>query len=151
MPDRCGIRKYIKRSGRLIEIIRNLPVNSNKYFIIIFFDILLLDDIICIKKFYNKRRQLFQSLIYCIFEQTNIGIREIIDFSFYNVPELLNEVFIRIIARRWERIILKNCYNFYFLFHRIKLFIKLKKDYIIDFKNIANFAIIGGRRDTRNN
>jgi hypothetical protein len=37
----------------------------------------------------------------------------------------------------------------YFLFHGIKSFIKLKKDHITGLRNIANFAIIGGRRDIR--
>jgi DNA ligase 4 len=44
---------------------------------------------------------------------------------------------------------LKNYDNFYFSFHGIKLFIKLKKNLIADFKNITNFIIIGGRRDAR--
>jgi DNA ligase 4 len=45
---------------------------------------------------------------------------------------------------------LKDFDNFYFLFYGIKLFIKLKKDYIAGLKNTANFIIIGGCRDTRN-
>jgi DNA ligase 4 len=49
----------MKRSNRLIKITRDLPVDSNKHFMIIFFDILLLDDIVYIGESYNKRRQLF--------------------------------------------------------------------------------------------
>ncbi len=45
--------------------------------------------------------------------------------------------------------VLKGCDDFYFLFHEIKLFIKLKKDYITDLKNTTNFTIIGGRRDAK--
>jgi DNA ligase 4 len=143
------IRKYMKRSDRLIGTARDSSVNLNEHLIIIFFNILLLDDIVCIKNFYDKRRQLLQFLIYCIFGQVDIGIREIIDFSFYNTPKLFNKALARVIARRWEGMMLKNYDNLYFLFHRTKLFIKLKKDYIADFRNIINFAIIGGRRDAR--
>jgi DNA ligase-4 len=88
-------------------------------------------------------------LIHCISGQTDIGIREIIDFSFYNISKLFSEALTRAIIRRWEGIMLKDCDNLYFLFYGTKLFIKLKKNHIADFKNTVNFAIIGGRRDTR--
>jgi hypothetical protein len=94
------IRKYMKRSGRFIGIIRNLFIDSNKYFIIIFYDILLLNDIIYIKEFYNKRRRPFKFLIHCISGRINIGSREIIDFSSFDISKLLIEVFVRIIIRR---------------------------------------------------
>jgi DNA ligase 4 len=45
--------------------------------------------------------------------------------------------------------VLKDCDNPYFLFHGIKSFIKLKKDHIANLENIADFAIISGRRDAR--
>jgi hypothetical protein len=45
--------------------------------------------------------------------------------------------------------ILKGYDNPYFLFHGIKLFIKLKKDHIADLRDTADFAIISGRRDIR--
>jgi DNA ligase 4 len=45
--------------------------------------------------------------------------------------------------------VLKGCSNPYFLFNKSKLSIKLKKDYIPGLGDTADFAIIGGRRDTR--
>jgi DNA ligase 4 len=53
----------MKRSGRFIKTIRDSFIDSNKYFIIIFYDILLLDDTVYIRKFYNKRCYLFKFLI----------------------------------------------------------------------------------------
>jgi DNA ligase 4 len=44
---------------------------------------------------------------------------------------------------------LKGFDNPYFLFYGTKSFIKLKKDYIADFRNTADFAIISGRYDIR--
>jgi DNA ligase 4 len=90
----------VKRSDRFIGIIRNSFIDSNKYFIIIFYDILLLNDIICIRKFYDKRRRLFKFLIYCISDRTDIGNREIIDFSFFDILKLFIKIFVRIIIRR---------------------------------------------------
>jgi DNA ligase-4 len=45
--------------------------------------------------------------------------------------------------------VLKGCDNLYFLFHGTKSFIKLKKDHIAGFGDTANFAIVSGRRDAR--
>jgi DNA ligase-4 len=144
------IRRYIKRSGRFIGITRDSSVDSNEYLMIMFYDILLLDDTICIRELYDRRRRLFESLIHCISDRTDIGNREIIDFSFFEAPELLKEVFTRTIIRRWEEFILKNCDNLYFSFKKIKSFIKLKKDYISGLGDTADFAVIRGYRDARN-
>jgi hypothetical protein len=45
--------------------------------------------------------------------------------------------------------VLKDYDNSYFLFKGIKLFIKLKKNYIPDFGDIANFTIIRRYRDAK--
>jgi hypothetical protein len=63
----------MKLSDRYIEIVRDLFINLNKHFLIIFYDILLLDDTICIKEFYNRQRRLLESLIRCIFNRADIG------------------------------------------------------------------------------
>jgi DNA ligase-4 len=139
----------MKRSGRFIRIARNSFIDSNKYFMIIFYNILLLDDIVYIRKSYDRRRRLFESLIYCISNRIDIRNREIIDFSSFNISELLSEVFTRVIIRRWEEFILKNYDNLYFLFKEIKSFIKLKKDYIPDLGNTINFAAIEKYRDAK--
>jgi hypothetical protein len=44
--------------------------------------------------------------------------------------------------------VLKGCDNPYFSFHRTKPFIKLKKDHVAGLGDTADFAIVGGRRDS---
>jgi DNA ligase 4 len=44
---------------------------------------------------------------------------------------------------------LKDCDNPYFSFHGTKSFIKLKKNHIAGLENTADFTIINGRRDVR--
>jgi DNA ligase 4 len=44
---------------------------------------------------------------------------------------------------------LKGCTNPYFLFNSTDLFIKLKKDYIPGLGDTADFAIVGGYRNTK--
>jgi DNA ligase 4 len=45
--------------------------------------------------------------------------------------------------------VLKDCDDSYFLFSGIQSFIKLKKDYIPGFGDTTDFAVIGGRRDIK--
>ena len=63
--------------------------------------------------------------------------------------KLLSEAFARAITQRWEGFVLKGCGDPYFSFKRTKPFIKLKKDYIPGLGDTADFAIVGGRRDAR--
>jgi DNA ligase 4 len=89
----------VKRSGRFIGTARDSPIDSNEHLMIIFYDILLLNDIICIREFHDRRRRLLKSLIHCISDRADIRNREIIDFSSFDVPELFNKAFIRAITR----------------------------------------------------
>jgi len=116
---------------------------------IIFYDLLLLNDIICIRETHDKRRQRLRSLVHCIPGQAAIGSREKINFFSRRVPELLREAFTRTITRRWEGFVFKGCDDPYFSFHGTNRFIKLKKDYIIGLGDTADFVIINERRDTK--
>ena len=42
------IRKYVQRSGRFLGCGRDSPVNQDEHLMIMLYDLLLLDDIICI-------------------------------------------------------------------------------------------------------
>jgi hypothetical protein len=73
------------------------PVESSEYLMIIFYDILLLDDIVCSLETYNERRRLLQSLVRRIPGRTDIGYREVIEFSSFDAAEWLSETFSRAI------------------------------------------------------
>jgi hypothetical protein len=81
--------------------------------------------------------------------RAEIESREIVNFSSFDAPELLSEAFARAITRRWEGFVLKGCDDPYFSFNGTASFIKLKKDYIAGLGDTADFAIVGGRRDAR--
>lgn len=134
----------MKRSGQFLRAARDSPVESSEHLIIIFYDILLLDDIICSLETYNERQWQLQSLVRYIPGRTDIGSREVIEFSSFDAAERLSEIFARSITQRWEGFILKGCNNPYSSFNRSKLFIKLKKDYIPGLSDTADFIIIGG-------
>ncbi|KAH7124781.1 hypothetical protein EDB81DRAFT_847037 [Dactylonectria macrodidyma] len=107
------IRRHMKRSGRFLGAARDSPVKSSEHLMIVFYDILLLDDIVCGLDTHDERR----------------------------------ETFARAIIHRWEGFVLKGYDDPYFLFNGNRLFIKLKKDYILGLGDAADFVIIGGRCD----
>lgn len=53
----------------------------SEYLMIMFYDILLLDDTVCIRESYDKRRGLLKSLVYCTRGRADIGTSEAIDSS----------------------------------------------------------------------
>ena len=143
------IRWHVKRLGCFLGTTIDLPIGPSEHLMIMFYDILLLDDTIYIRESYNKWCGLLESLVYCTPSQANIGTREVIDFLSSDVPKLLNVSFARAIAQWWEGFVLKGCSDPYFSFNESKPSIKLKKDYIPGLGDTADFVIIGGRRDAR--
>ncbi|KFA77702.1 hypothetical protein S40288_10262 [Stachybotrys chartarum IBT 40288] len=143
------IRSHVKRSGRFLRAAQDSPIESNKNLMIVFYDILVLDDIVYGLAIHDERRKMLESLVRRIPGRSDIASREIIDFSSFDATEQLNETFARAITQRWEGLVLKGCDNPYFSFNRSRPFIKLKKDYIPGLSDTADFAIVRGRHDTR--
>jgi DNA ligase 4 len=114
-----------------------------------FYDLLLLDNTVCIQEPYDKQRQQLQSLVHNIPGQVDIGSCEVIDFSSPSTTELLYQTFVQALAQRWKGFVLKGSADPYFLFNSANLFIKLKKDYIPGLGDTADFAIVGGHRNTK--
>ncbi|KAJ6436018.1 DNA ligase (ATP) [Purpureocillium lavendulum] len=142
------IRKHVRRSGRLLGAAQNSPVTANEHLMVMFYDLLLLDDTFCARESLDKRRHRLQSLVCRIPGHADIGSREVVTFSLMNAAEELTAVFARAITQRWEGLVLKGCDDPYFTFDNSKLFIKLKKDYIPGLGDSADFIIVGGHHNT---
>ncbi len=65
-----------------------------------FYDIMLLDDTVCLTEPHDRRRHLLKSLIHCVPDRADIRDREVINFSSLDAPELLNKTFARAITQR---------------------------------------------------
>lgn len=122
---------------------------------IIFFDVLLHDDNICLAWPHRERRLLLKKIIEPVPGQTGISEQEIIDFSRNDSRSHLERAFAKSIAERWEGFVLKCCDEPYFpilspgmnpIFGR---WIKLKKDYIPGLGDTVDLALIGGRYNSR--
>jgi DNA ligase-4 len=75
------IRKYVSRSGHFLGSTADSPVAPTEWLMIMFYDLLLLDDIICLKEPHDKRRQRLWSAVRCIPGRAGIGTREKIIFD----------------------------------------------------------------------
>ncbi|KAH8727374.1 hypothetical protein GQ44DRAFT_725266 [Phaeosphaeriaceae sp. PMI808] len=141
------IRKHVSRSGRYLGTRADSPTDTSEHLMIMFYDLLLHDDIFSITNTYDARRQQLDSLVHCIPGRAAIGSRENINFSSRHAPEQLRGAFARAITQRWEGLVLKGRDDPYYSFSGNKRFVKLKKDYIQGLGDTVDFAIVGGRRD----
>jgi hypothetical protein len=60
------IRKHVRRSCRSIGTAQDSPVNPDEHVMIMFYDILLLDDIVCATEPHDKRCHRLCSVVQCI-------------------------------------------------------------------------------------
>lgn len=122
---------------------------------IVFFDILLLDDDICLSKPHRTRRLLLKETVKILPGRADISEQEIIDFSRQDGNRHLRLSFTKSIAERWEGLVIKACDEPYFSVlssdkgDGYTRWIKLKKDYIPGLGDTADFSLIGARYDPK--
>ncbi|KAJ2972056.1 hypothetical protein NQ176_g7377 [Zarea fungicola] len=143
------IRRHVHRAGRYIGTARDSPIARSEHLMIIFYDIMLLDDAFCARQSQDKRRHLLERLIQRIPGRADVGFRQVIQFSSIDAAEGLRQAFASAIAQRWEGLVLKGCHDPYPSFGGDRASIKLKKDYIPGLGDTADFALLGGRHDVR--
>jgi DNA ligase 4 len=143
------IRKHVRRAGRLLGCAEDSPADTSEHLMIVFYDLLLLDDVVCLQESHDRRRRRLWAVMRCIQDRTDIGTREKIDFKSSGASSLLGRKFASAIAQGWEGLVLKGCGDPYFSLDGNVLQIKLKKDYIGGLGDSAEFAVVGGRRDAK--
>ncbi|KAJ5134808.1 Nucleic acid-binding OB-fold [Penicillium atrosanguineum] len=120
---------------------------------IVCFDILLLDDDVCLREPHRKRRLLLQDVFQLIPGRAAIAEQEVLDFSRSDSRGRLEIMFASAISKRWEGCVLKASEEPYFPMYSTGVektfgrWIKLKKDYIPGLGDTVDFALIGGFYD----
>jgi DNA ligase-4 len=120
---------------------------------VVFFDILLLDDDACLRAPHRERRLLLQDVVQTIPGRAAIAEQEILDFGRFDSQHRLEVSFSRAIAQRWEGYVLKACEEPYFPMYSAGVdktfgrWIKLKKDYIPGLGDTVDLTLIGGYYD----
>jgi DNA ligase-4 len=121
----------------------------------VFFDILVLDDNILLRKPHRERRLLLKNTVQIISGVSDIADQRIIDFSRSDGQAKLETLFSKGIAERWEGFILKGCEDPYF---PILVepgvgcegrWIKLKKDYIPGLGDTVDLVLVGAAYNAR--
>jgi hypothetical protein len=122
---------------------------------IIFHDLILLDDDYVLTKHHQCRWRLLESIVRSVDGHAQMREGRILDFSRSTAMTDLRLWFGTAIAKGWEGLILKPDNEPYFSFEEPSLgnisaaWIKLKKDYIAGLGDTADFAIIGASYDGR--
>ncbi|KAJ5908642.1 hypothetical protein N7495_001324 [Penicillium taxi] len=155
IADFHKLRKFLPRSGMYIGVHEDSPPQPYEHLMIVFFDILLLDDDVCLRKPHRQRRLLLQDVVQTMHGWADIAEQEILDFSRPDGQSRLEASFAKAIAQRWEGYLLKDCEEPYFPFYSAGTdssfgrWIKLKKDYIPGLGDTLDLVVIGAYHDTR--
>ncbi|RAL03067.1 ATP dependent DNA ligase domain protein [Aspergillus ibericus CBS 121593] len=155
IEDFHKLRKFIARSGTFIGIGNDSPPQPYDHLMIVFFDILLIDDNVCLKLPHRERRLLLKDTIQPIPGRADISEQWVLDFSHYDGQSRLESIFQKGIHERWEGFVLKGCEDPYFTIFPREVngssghWIKLKKDYIPGLGDTVDLAIVGARFNSR--
>jgi DNA ligase 4 len=143
------IRKHVTRNGRFLGNDQDSPRDLNEKVMIMFYDLLLYDDLVCLNESLEQRRSRLHSLVRRVQGQAELGYREKINFASSNAKSMIRRTFAKGISSGWEGFVLKGCDDPYFSLAGLPPCIKLKKDYITGLGDMADLAVIGGRREAR--
>jgi DNA ligase 4 len=77
---------------------RDLPIQQGEHLMLMLYDLLLLDDDICVREPHDRRRQQLRSMVRCIPGRSDIGTRTKIDFESCGAADCLCQLFNIIVA-----------------------------------------------------
>lgn len=139
------IRRYVRRAGRRLGCARDSPPLPEEHLMVVFFDILLLDDTDCVFESYEHRRQRLRDLLRPIPGHAVLGEQVIIDFRKSYATVVLTQRLAYAISRHWEGLVLKRCGDPYVSLNaRQHCQVKLKKDFIPGLGDSADLVAVGG-------
>lgn len=146
------IRKHVSRAGSFLGADHDSPAHYGEHLMIVFFDLLLLDDENLLNKPVEKRRERLGTVYRKIEGRAMTVEWTKIDFAHPKAENKLMQQFAAANVLRYEGLVLKRCDTPYLSVlssstdHTTGGFsqtIKLKKDYIDGFGDEADFAVIG--------
>ncbi|KAJ5626593.1 hypothetical protein N7528_004020 [Penicillium herquei] len=155
IADFHKLRKFLSRSGTFIGVDSDSPPQPYEHLMIVFFDILLLDDDNCLRKAHRERRLMLKDVVRPITGRAAIAEQQVMRFDGPDSYKRLEVAFSEAIARRWEGLVLKACDEPYFPIHSSGVensfgrWIKLKKDYIPGLGDTVDLTLIGGYYDAQ--
>jgi len=149
------IRKHVSRSGSFMGTLQDSLPHEWEHLMIVFFDVLLIDEEPVLRHCLQERRNLLRNLIQVKPGRSMRSEWSLLDFKTRDGITDLKEIFARNLASRQEGLVLKPLHAPYFPlygqgYRRPGYFIKLKKDYLGDMggeRDLGDFAVIGASFD----
>ncbi|KIV93064.1 hypothetical protein PV10_04309 [Exophiala mesophila] len=140
------IRKHVMHGGRFLGINADSPRRLDEQLMIMFYDVLLVDNIGMLQQPHSARRYQLQKLVKIIPGVGELCYRKLVNFAESSSKDTLRKIFAQGIVQRWEGFVLKGNKDPYFNWTESTSVIKLKKDYITGLGDTADLCIVGGRR-----
>jgi DNA ligase-4 len=150
------IRKHVSRSGSFLGIQQDSLPHEWEHPMIVFFDVLMLDDTAILRRGLQDRRQVLRRLVSHLPGRAMRSEWTLLDFKTEDGVIDLKQAFAHSLAHRQEGLVLKPLHAPYFpLLSEVGqrepgYFIKLKKDYLSDMggeRDLGDFAVIGASFD----
>ncbi|KAF3771265.1 hypothetical protein M406DRAFT_35612 [Cryphonectria parasitica EP155] len=145
------IRRHVNRCGRFIGIDEDSPPPATERLMIVYFDLLLVDDESMLSSRHSDRRQRLSTLILCEEGRATLVEREVINFSSRLAATELRKAFAACIVEKEEGLVLKPDEPYFNLEMDKRRYasccLKLKKAYVKNLGDIGDFAVVGARYD----
>lgn len=146
------IRQHVSRSGSFLGVDKDSQPKDHEHLMIIFFDVLIIDDDVTLMKPYEERRRLMNKVLTKIPGRAVTSEWKTIDFSKDRACRALVHEFAASVGLRYEGLVLKPANAAYFSllddmpgqWH--SGFIKIKKDHMQELggeRDVADLVVIG--------
>ncbi|KAF2125391.1 hypothetical protein P153DRAFT_400214 [Dothidotthia symphoricarpi CBS 119687] len=152
------IRKHISRSGSFIGTLQDSLPHEWEHLMIVFFDVLVLDEESVLRQCLQDRRKVLRDLVRVIPGRSMRSEWTLLNFKSEEGNTDLKQVFAQSLANRQEGLVLKPLHAPYFPLlseqgHcQAGFFIKVKKDYLGDMggeRDLGDFAVLGASFDAQ--
>ncbi|WAO93952.1 DNA-LIGASE-A3 domain-containing protein [Fusarium falciforme] len=145
------IRKHVSRRGRFLNTEQDSLPGPQEHLMMVYYDVLLLEDQSLINLRHSERFKILSSLITYRKGWSELVQRQVIDFGHNLGASSLRKAFALTILARKEGLVLKPDEPYFDFADQRRKFssccIKLKKEYIGNFGDVGDFAVVGARYD----
>ncbi|KAM0274173.1 hypothetical protein ACHAPA_001125 [Fusarium lateritium] len=146
------IRKHVSRRGRFLNTELDSLPGPQEHLMIIYYDIMLLEDQSLINLRHSERFKILSNLVCCRKGWAELVPRQVVDFGQAIGASTLRKIFAMTILARKEGLVLKPDEPYFDFADQRRKFssccIKLKKEYIGNFGDVGDFAVVGAKYDS---
>jgi DNA ligase-4 len=145
------IRKHVSRSGSFLGTDKDSQAHPWEHLMIVYYDLLMIDNESLLAVKHSERFQRLKTVITPVPGRSSLVKRELIDCGRPSAVSDLRRAFAKCITARGEGLVLKADDPYFDFGTQWKPYrccaIKLKKEYIGNFGDIGDFAVVGARFD----